>query len=153
MNVILQKGNFYIDHVNLLKKKKNTVIDGTFSKFTYSNEHFIMNGIYFELPIHNINITTDTKSTILTYQPYEKGNLEYLQYISNIELQLLDYYNRINNTRKTPINILSKKIFFGNIKSNIPNLSKMSNIITIKISGIWETDTEIGLAIKLMYNR
>tara|TARA_B110000285_G_scaffold7168_1_gene7399 strand:+ start:1191 stop:1658 length:468 start_codon:yes stop_codon:yes gene_type:complete len=154
MNIVLQLNDFYIGNVNLLKKKKNVVVDGIFTKFTYSNEYFIMNGIYLKFPVINPNIKVDNKMTIMTYSPYEKENIEYLQYISNMELQLLEYYNYTNNIRKTPITILSKKLFSGNIKSNIYSLSKtINNIITIKISGIWETDNEIGLAIKLIFNQ
>ena len=151
MNLILQKDNFYIKKINLLKKKKNTVVDGIFTKFTYSNEYFIMNGIYLEFPIHNMNMKTENKLTIMTYQPYEKENIEYLRYIHNLELQLLEYYNNTNNIHKRPVIILTTKLYSGNIKSNIKDLTNISNTIIIKISGIWETDNEIGLAIKIMY--
>ena len=153
MNIVLHTNDFCIENVNLLKKKKNTVVDGIFTKFTYSNEYFIMNGIYFEFPIHNINIKNDNKIIILTYQPYDPENIRFLQYISKVETLLLEYYNRVNNINKVPVIILSKKLFSGNIKSNIQNTSNIGNIITIKISGIWETDTEIGLAIKMIFNK
>lgn len=153
MNIVLHINDFCIENVNLLKKKKNTVVDGIFTKFTYSDEYFVMNGIYFKFPIHNMNIKNDNKAIVLTYQPYEPENIGFLQYISKVETQLLEYYNRVNNIIKKPVIILSKKLFSGNIKSNLQRPSNIGNIITVKISGIWETDIEIGLAIKIIFNK
>lgn len=152
MNIVLYKGEFNLENINLLKKKTNTVVNGTFSKFTYSNEYFIMNGLYLEFKVHNMKLTDDNKSININYQPYDTENIKYLQYISDIELKMLDYYSKIHNINKKPINILSKKLYSGNLKVNILNQCNINNIITIKISGIWETDNEIGLAIKLIYN-
>lgn len=152
MNIVLYKGEFNLKNINLLKKKTNTVVNGTFSKFTYSNEYFIMSGLYLEFKIHNMKIKDDNKSININYQPYDTENIDYLQYISNVELRLLDYYNKIHNINKKSVNILSKKLYSGNLKVNIFDCKDIINVITIKISGIWETENEVGLAIKLMYN-
>ena len=106
MNIVLYKGEFNLENINLLKKKTNTVVNGTFSKFTYSNEYFIMNGLYLEFKVHNMKIKDDNKSININYQPYDTENIDYLQYISNVELRLLDYYNKIHNINKKPVNIL-----------------------------------------------
>ena len=50
MNIVLHKHQFNIESINLLKKKTNTIIDGVFTKFIYSNEYFTMNGLYLEFP-------------------------------------------------------------------------------------------------------
>ena len=152
MNIVLYKDNFNIENVNLLKKKTNTVVNGTFTKFTYSNEYFIMNGLYLEFKVHNMKLKEDNKCISINYQPYDIENINYLQYISNIELNMLDYYNKVHNINKKPVNILSKKLYSGNLKVNLINYVKIVNNITIKISGIWETENEVGLAIKLIYN-
>ena len=153
MNVVLYKNNFYIENVNLLKKKINTVIEGIFTKFIYSNEFCIMNGLYLEFPIYNMSISNDNRYTTIGYKPYDKENLSYLQYISSIELKLLEYYNKVNNIHKRANTILSKKLYSGNIKICLNTISKrMNDIITIKISGIWETEYEVGLATKIIYN-
>ena len=152
MNIVLHKHQFNVESVNLLKKKTNTIIDGVFTKFIYSNEYFIMNGLYLEFPIYNMACHSDSKYLNITYQPYEKENLSWLHYFTNIEIQILDYYNKVNNICKQNVGILSKKLYSGNIKKCINNHYILNNTITIKISGIWETDTEIGLAIKLLYN-
>jgi len=152
MNIVLHKHQFNIESINLLKKKTNTIIDGVFTKFIYSNEYFTMNGLYLEFPIYNMTCNYDSKYLNITYQPYEKENLTWLHYFTNIEYQVLDYYNKVNNINKQPVDILSKKLYSGNIKKSIDNRCILNNTLTIKISGIWETETEIGLAIKILYN-
>lgn len=152
MNVVLQKPHFNIENINLLKKKTNNVISGYFTKFIYSCELFTMNGLYLEFPIHNMVSNIDNKCLNISYQPYEKDNIYHLNFFTIIEGQILDYYNCVNNIRKQGVAILSKKLYSGNIKKILDNNIYPNNIITIKISGIWETETEIGLAIKLIFN-
>ena len=50
------------------------------------------------------------------------------------------------------MNVLSKKILAGNFKiyKDEKNKIDISNNFIIKISGIWETYSEIGLAIKVI---
>jgi hypothetical protein len=50
MNILLDSLNFNIHNVFFLEKKKNTVIDGSFTKLVYSTNYFTMNGLYFTLP-------------------------------------------------------------------------------------------------------
>lgn len=152
MNIVLHKHQFNIESINLLKKKTNTIIDGIFTKFIYSNEYFTMNGLYLEFPIYNMTCNSDSKHLHITYQPYDKENLTWLHYFTNVEYQILDYYNKVNNICKQHVDILSKKLYSGNIKKSIDTKCVLNNVLTIKISGIWETESEIGLAIKLIYN-
>jgi len=111
-----------------------------------------MNGIYLQLVLSNITLQNDGKFTTITFPPYDKQNIGYIQYIAGIELKILDYYSRMNNTNKKQITVLTKKLYSGNIRSNLSNYSKINNKITVKISGIWETMNEIGLAIKIINN-
>lgn len=152
MNIVLNHNNFNIENINLLKKRNNTVIEGTFTKFTYSNENLIMNGIYLQLVISNMILNYDDKFINITFQPYDKENIEYIQNLTDIEMDILKYYNSLNNSNKKMVGILTSKLFSGNIRSKIGNSSKINNILTIKISGVWETMNEIGLAIKVIQN-
>jgi len=152
MNIVLNKNDFNIENINLLKKRNNTVIEGTFTKFTYSNEYLTMNGIYLQLIISDMVLKNEGKFKTITFQPYDKQNIGYIQYITSIELEILDYYNRLNNINKKQVTVLTKKLYSGNIRLNISNYTKINNKITVKISGIWETTNEIGLAIKLIHN-
>lgn len=152
MNVVLQKNQFNIENINLLKKKANNVISGYFTKFIYSSELFTMNGLYLDFSIYNMVSNIENKCLSISYQPYEKDNMYQVNYLTNIEGQLLDYYNCINNIRKQCVPILSKKLYSGNIKKILDANILPNNVITVKVSGIWETENEIGLAIKMIFN-
>ena len=152
MNIVLNHNDFNIENINLLKKRNNTIIEGTFTKFTYSNENLTMNGIYLQLPIHNMVMNQNDKLSVITFSPYDKHNIEYIQHITKIELDILKHYNNITASTKKCVSTLSNKLYSGNIRSLLINKSKINNILTIKISGIWETNSEIGLAIKLIHN-
>ena len=152
MNLVLNHNDFNIQNINLLKKRNNTIIEGTFTKFTYSDENLTMNGIYLQLPIYNMAVNKDDKITAITFQPYDKQNIEYIQYITSIETQILKYYNNMNRSNKKLVGILTNKLYSGNIRSHLSTRLNINNTLTIKISGIWETNGEIGLAIKLIHN-
>lgn len=152
MNIILQKNQFNIVNINLLKKKVNNVISGYFTKFIYSSELFTMNGLYLDFSIHNMVSNIENRCLSISYQPYEKDNMCQVSSLTSIEGQLLDYYNCINNMRKQCVPILSKKLYSGNIKKILDANILPNNVITVKVSGIWETENEIGLAIKMIFN-
>ena len=152
MNIILQKNQFNIVNINLLKKKVNNVISGYFTKFIYSSELFTMNGLYLDFSIHNMVSNIENRCLSISYQPYEKDNMYQVSSLTSIEGQLLDYYNCINNMRKQCVPILSKKLYSGNIKKILDANILPNNVITVKVSGIWETENEIGLAIKMIFN-
>lgn len=153
MNVVLNHNNFNIENINLLKKRNNIVIEGTFTKFTYSDENLTMNGIYLQWIISNMVVNHDDKLTTIQFQPYDKQNIEFIQSITNIEMAILKYYNTITNKNKKMIGILSNKLYSGNIRLKLMNCLKTNNTLTIKISGVWETEEEIGLAIKIIQNK
>ena len=152
MNLVLNHNDFNIQNINLLKKRNNTIIEGTFTKFTYSDENLTMNGIYLQFVLYNMVQNLDDRIVSLTYQPYDKPNLEYIQYITNVEMDILRYYNNMNASTKKMVGILTNKLYSGNIRSKLSKSSKINNILTIKISGIWETTNEIGLAVKIIHN-
>ena len=152
MNIVLNQNDFDIENINLLKKRNNTVIEGSFTKFTYSNECLTMNGIYLQLNFSNMVVKNESKFTSIIFHPYDKQNIGYIQYIAGIELEILNYYNRVKNINKKQIMVLINKLYSGNIRSTLNNYAKINNNITVKISGVWETTNEIGLAIKLIHN-
>ena len=97
-------------------------------------------------------LNQDDKFTAITFQPYDRQNIEYIQYITNVELEILKYYNIMNASNKKFVGILTNKLYSGNIRSHLRKYTKINNILTIKVSGIWETNNEIGLAVKLIHN-
>ena len=111
-----------------------------------------MNGIYLQLNFSNMVVKNESKFTSIMFHPDDNQNIGYIQYIAGIELEILNYYNRVKNINKKQIMVLTNKLYSGNIRSTLNNYAKINNNITVKISGVWETTNEIGLAIKLIHN-
>ena len=93
----------------------------------------------------------------LQFHPYQEHNLRIIQEFVRIEYNILDYYRRQNHSNKKISNILSKQLYSGcmkvyrDLKKKSGNLQEHDNLYyIIKISGIWETVDEVGLAIKLL---
>jgi hypothetical protein len=157
MNMILDINNFQIENIYFLEKKDNIVFDGIFTKLLYSNNCFIMNGIYFQLPIEFIKISEVNNKTVINYQIMNKLNLLNIQEITNLENKIIDYYKKMYNCNKNFVNNLSKHISSGIIK--IYNNHEKSNFyikntfyFIIKISGVWETHNEVGVTYKIYKN-
>jgi hypothetical protein len=157
MNIALKVNQYSIHNTYLLEKKNNVIVEGTFSKILYSNQFFTMNGVYFYLPLQEIELKTHLNGIFLQFHPYQENNLRVIQELVRIEYNLLDYYRRQNHSNKKISNILSKQLYSGcmkiyrDLRRQSTDLASVGNIhYIIKISGIWETVDEVGLAIKLV---
>jgi|UniRef100_A0A6C0IJV4 hypothetical protein len=157
MNIALKTNQYSIHNTYLLEKKNNVIVEGTFSKIVFSNQFFTMNGIYFYLTLREFEQKHHLNGLFLQFHPYQEQNLRMIQELVRIEYNILDYYRRQNHCKKKISNILSKQLYSGCMKI-YRDLKKHAKPITgvdnnhyvIKISGIWETIDEVGLAIKLV---
>lgn len=155
MNIVSNVNQISIYNLFFTDKKKNIIVDGSFTKLIYSNNIFSMNGIYLFLPLSNFSLNPSNNNIFVNFNPYHKSNAYLIQELTKLEYQILDYYRKNNYTNKKISNILSKQLYSGimklykEVKEPIDCDSSRLKLI-IKISGIWETHTEIGLAIKLL---
>jgi len=128
MNIILNINSISSNNIYFYDSVKNTIINNSnFIKITYSNNYFILNGIYIKITIHK-NSKNDT----------------ILDKINNLETLILSLYNnnKIYNYKIIDqINYLITKL--NNSNKDIINY-------ILKISGIWETDSNIGLTYKFI---
>lgn len=139
-----------------LENKSNMIMEGFFTKITYSNEYMTMNGLYFDLPIKNPNI--NKVHTNLYLLQIDNENKPIMQTLCEIEKQLLFYYYHYYNIHgKSFSYTLKSQLQNGFIKIyKEPNdcfISKKSmnpSFFYIKISGIWESQTEIGITFKII---
>jgi len=164
MNIILDINRFTLGNTYFLDTKRNIIMDGNFTKITYSNEWFTMNGIYLMFPIEISTIEKNMNKMIMRYNAYLPSNLSIIQDFAKIEYRMLEYYKQINNCTRKVSNILAKQLYSGSMKiykvfnyeqypnkicnNNIPD--KSSQYI-MKISGIWETTEEVGITYKLIH--
>lgn len=126
MNMLMKINEFKIENIYFNESIKNTVLtDCNFIKILYSNEHFLMNSLYFI-----ININKNNYNNIINN-------------IIEIEKNILNLYNK-NIKHKYS---LKEKILLTNNFEKIDNFN--INYI-IKISGIWKNDYLMGITFKII---
>ena len=155
MNITANVNQISIYNLFFSEKKKNIIVDGSFTKLIYSNRMFSMNGIYMTLPLSNFTLNESNNNTFVHFNPYHKSNAYLNQELTKLEFHILDYYRKNNFSTKNLANVLSKQLYSGSMKlykeTKGPLNKKADDLnLIIKISGIWETNAEIGLAIKLL---
>ena len=146
MNIIKTVDQYNIRHVYFNEPIQNTVIDNSkFIKIIYSNEEITLNGIYIILPI-TIS-STESFFKKIKYSFDFSTNKQILEKIFNIEKNILNKYD-LKKEKKYLINDTLRsgyiKIFFNE------NEKKKSDQFILKISGLWENETEYGLTFKFL---
>jgi hypothetical protein len=146
-----------ISHENILflETKRNNIMSGNFTKLNYSNEYFTMNGLYLLFPIEIISIDKIMNKKQIRFSTTNQTNRPILQELSKLENRLLEMYKSLKNSDKRPTTQITKQINTGILKvyndyyqSNHP-ITRLSIQYIIKISGLWETEEEIGITYKL----
>ena len=160
MNILLDLKHFSLYNIFNCDTKENIIMEGKFTKLLYSNELFTMNGIYFSFPIENIIIEKVGNKNIIKFHSYSQINLPIIQEFAKIECRILEHYKCMNKCVRKISNSLSKQLYSGSMKiykdlhsfKNCDNNKTTDEIpigFFLKISGIWETENEIGLTYKL----
>ena len=130
---ILLKNIFFIDFV------KNTVMnDSSFIRIIYSNKDLILNGLYIKINLYNYIKTTQKDISLYIS--------ELIDNIDKLEKDILNKYN-IN---KIQVNKLKDQLLYYIHKINT-NTQETTVSYLLKISGIWETNNNIGLTYKFIY--
>ena len=99
-----------------------------------------------------------TKHT-LSFDPYLEHNYYIIQRLCNLEHDIIERYMIGKSRTKMVSYILKNQLLSGTIKyhseSRCRNVSRESGIekIILKISGIWETNTNVGITMKFMILR
>jgi len=167
MNVLLSVSQINIDNIYFMEPIINTIMDNSrFIKILYSNNLITLNGLYLTLDLKISNKEMYFKKIKYTYDQKNNDNNLILTKLYNIESCILDKYS-CNKTKKY---ILYNTLKTGMIKifPNQPNVHNYSAVtpattntsdthqsggiqqkFTVKISGIWENDTEYGITYKL----
>ena len=144
MIFIITLDNFSLNNVSLLEKKKNIIMDGTFTKINYLSEWYTMNGLclYASLDVKYIYDNS------IKFDPKTINNTNIIKQLSNIEKQLLILYSNYYQCDFTLNNLLSKQLHYGSLKISSDCKNNANNIYIIKISGIWQSNNEIGIIYK-----
>lgn len=151
MNIAYKLDQVNLQNVFFLDSKKNIIMDGKFTKILYSDELLTTNGISVVIPFHNTTIDKTYNKTLLKFQMSDSVNVRIANELSRIEKYILEYYKQISNNTKSATTTLNDHMKNGNVKIYRDSItSTNAKTIIIKISGIWEDQTRVGLTYKFM---
>lgn len=158
MNVCLELSQIFMPNVYFLDAKQNMIIDGKFTQLVYSDEYFSMNGISILLPFSNWRM--DTTMNQIKYLNYQNNaiNQEIVNRILELESIIIDIYRKKNDCNKRPSNSLKYQLQSGSLKINknyysihqqkVDHQAISRRKYVIKMSGIWESEDEVGVTFK-----
>lgn len=148
MNVILSSNQFNKSSIYYDEPIQNIIMDNSkFIKITYSTEDVMLSGIYLSLPIKYSKYEDFYKKMRVIYDT--QLNYQLLNDIYEIETMIL---NKYSNNSKTQKRSLRNSLNTGVIKYYSMDNKPYNNnkVFILKISGIWENDTEYGITYKIM---
>jgi len=127
--------------------KNNIMIDGQFIRIIYSTENFILNGISILLDFKDISVCKYYNKFRVSFCPNINNIL--MTKIIDIEHSILQ---KINIKNKIPCFKVAEQIKNNNIKLFLDNEELDANkmLFILKISGIWETDSQYGVTYKFI---
>jgi len=139
MNIILSLKEILLKNIFFIDFVKNTVMnDSSFIRIIYSNKDLILNGLYIKINLYNYIKTTQKDISLYIS--------ELIDNIDKLEKDILNKYN-IN---KIQVNKLKDQLLYYIHKINT-NTQETTVSYLLKISGIWETNNNIGLTYKFIY--
>lgn len=154
MNIILDNTNFQLGYMYFLQPKQNIIMDGTFSKIIYSNECFSLNSVYLSMPLEIQSVERSGNKNIARLSVDSSNNNAFIQELSKIENRIIEYYKQTHPNKGSKNSVVSiyKQLISGTIK--LYNTRKNSDNtlpqFILKISGIWESQSDIGLTYKII---
>jgi hypothetical protein len=155
MNIILDISQIETMNFVFLEKKKNIIVDGYFTKIIYSDPFVTLNSIYIYFPIQFQYVDKNVVKNIVFFTPSQ--NMTLMKEITQLEEQIIKYYKKEMNIQKMNNSSLYNQLKTGKIKiyKEYNNETVQSNMMVnsnmvLKISGVWETTHEIGIAYKFL---
>lgn len=145
MNIIKKLDTYDDKYIYFCEPIKNNIMnDGTFIRILYSTPIFALNGVY--LLIHLNSVTIEKCYNKYKYMFNVNAHKEMIERVRVIEENLLQ---KINIRNKVPQFKIYEQLQNGNIKIFSDKAqNNVSNTFLLKISGIWETETQYGVTYK-----
>lgn len=147
MNVTININEFNDNNIIFTESVKNTVMDDSnFIRILYSNDLFTLSGIFIKIKLNLSNIEKYFNKFKCSFDVDK--NKYIIDYLSLIESKILD---KIKISNKTPRKKINEQLNSGNIKLFTDNIiSIIPKLFIIKISGVWETESEYGITYKFI---
>ena len=141
-------------YIIFMDKKRNIILKNSFfTKILYSPKQITTNGLFIIVNLNlltvnnNINNNKSIKCIGNLVNSIENNNT--VNKLFEIEKNILQNYNMFFDINKSPVyNIYNS--FYGNGSFKIyEKINKNIDTFVYKISGIWETNNQIGLTYKI----
>jgi len=130
-----------IDNFHFLDSKSNLIMEGVFTKLIYALPFFTINSIYIKFPIKH---SSPLKNSIIFDQVHDRNLFTVYR---KLEYDLLHSYATTHNINKKPNYSMANMFAYG--KSKFFNADMVSSFL-MKVSGIWESETEYGVTYKIV---
>tara|TARA_E500000178_G_C16597045_1_gene562944 strand:- start:87 stop:578 length:492 start_codon:yes stop_codon:yes gene_type:complete len=154
MNIVLQPKHFNKNCIFISDPIKNTIIqNGDFIKIIYSNSKIVMNGIYLNINLKNIEIENKNNKIYLKFDKIKnKETLDYIEYIENNILEKYTCRNK-NSTIKLLKDYLNNEYLriYKNDEKSLIQINNNNINLVLKISGIWDDFVNYGITFKFIY--
>ncbi len=153
MNIVKNIEQYNPQYIYFCDPIKNTIMnEGMFIRILYSTPNFVLNGINILLPLNDVYIEKYYNKFKCSFNINQ--NKVSIEQIKQIEETIL---KKINTKNKIVYYKIYDQLKNGNIKIFTENIDKPisisgqpHNLFMLKISGLWETDSHIGLTYKFM---
>jgi hypothetical protein len=152
MNLVKTIEQFNSDCIYFCDPIKNNIMnDGNFIRILYSNNLFVLNGIYLTFTINNSTIEKYYNKYKCCFDISENSII--IENIKTIETNIL---KKINIKDKIPQIKITEQLRCGNIKifseqdENTYYNETKKNQFLLKIAGVWETDLYYGVTYKFI---
>ncbi len=150
MNIVISPNDLKLRNIYFHDAVTNTVMDdSSFIRVGYSNTDVTLNGIYLDI---SLNVSRIDKYFHKYKYIFEyTNNMECIDLLVQIERMILDNLpaTSTRNVYKLKEQFLHNSIrVFENIDSPPKSLTPGIYNFTLKISGIWVTDSDCGLTFK-----
>ena len=177
MQVLIPIHSVITENVFFTEKKRNVILDGNFVKILYSTEHFEMNGLHLRTSLESSrnpgsgltpsfeNSTLFSEKTpkfVELFEPTLTHNLKQIELLCKIERDIIHHYMSLHSPHKNATYNLKSQLLSGTFRFSVENyenyVSGGGGFTTVgtrrnyalKISGIWETNFNVGITVKFI---
>lgn len=179
MQVLMPIDDVDTNNIFFTEKRKNVILDGIFVKIIYSNEHFEMNGLHLLIRLHSLHPNMDVPDDhdaryysglrrvtppnpiekpikyIELFDPLSALNIRQIELLCNVERDIVDNYIKLHAPNKHSVYNLKSQLMGGVFRySRLDSPQIIANRLqtnyVLKISGIWETNCNVGITVKFI---
>ena len=141
MNICLDIDTIDVNNISFYKPIQNKIAHYThFYKILYNIEIFTLNTLIIKVDVNDINVIKENN----IYKVSFTVNPIFLEKLKLFETGLLDNFNLMKKKIMNSYNKFSNRLVYN-------TTTAVTNIV-LRISGIWESDTQIGITSKLTIN-